>query len=309
MIYPDPTSAVAEAVVNWVAGAAAKSHKYTINGYTVSFKAHRYYGLIGVGATVLGLAALLLIPDFIAACVLGGIFGILGVLIMLYGFVMKLSLSPEKITYRGPFGRKKQLLWAHITGFGIASQYGDILVSGPAGNIRIFGYLDGYAVIKMLLRSRFPFEAATVHSETDAHGDVFHPRRGLAVTFLCLALLLLAELVGSVMGILPSSPFRIAFISVTALAGLIVALDFLCTQLYVDDSGLSYRRLYSQKSMRWAEIESVDLSMDPNSRETICLHTAGTSIKINANWKDYRRIRDMVLERSPDAALPGWINM
>ncbi len=306
MIYPDPSAAVADAVCNWIAGAATTSHRYRIKGYTVSFRAHNYYGLFGVGATALALLALLFIPDFIAACVLGGIFGTLGILIMLYGYVMQLSLSPERIAYRGPFGRKKQLLWEHVTGFGVASQYGDMLVNGPSGNIRIFGYLAGLAEIKKLLRIRFPFEAAAVHTETDAHGMVFRPRRGIGVTFLCLVLLLLAELVLSVMSILPDSPLGIALIVVSAVFGLIIALDYFTTRLYIDDAGLSYRRLYGQKSLRWAEIESVGLIMDPNKRQSIGLHAASTTIKVNANWKEYACIRDKVLEHCPESALPGW---
>lgn len=310
MIHPDLSSVAAEAVANWVASAAAKSHKYRISGDTVTFKAHKSYGFIGVGSTALGAAALLFVPDRIAAYVLGGIFSIPGVLIMLYGFVMSLSMSPVGIAYRGPFGRKKQLLWAHVTGFGTTSQYGDIRVGGPAGHVRIFGYLAGYSDIKKLLRSRFPLEIAAVHSEPDVHGAVFSLQRATAVVFLCLTLLLLAEAAAMVLGILPNSPevYSVVIISLAAFFGFILTLDSFTTRLYIDDAGLSCRRLSGQKSLLWKEVVSAGVSMTPYRREIIRVSGAGVHIKINANFKDYMRIRDMVLGHCPESVLPGWFS-
>lgn len=301
------SDAAAQAVVHWVADAAAKSKNYKIKGYTVTFKAHKSYGLIGVGGTLLALAALLFVPDRIAAYILGGIFGILGVLIDLYGFVMSLSMTPYKITYRGPFGRKKELLWQHVKGFGIANEHGDILVDGPAGRIRIFGYLAGYTDIKKLLRSRFPFEAAATPADEDDHGVVFRPRRTIGIILLGATLALLVELTVVALGILPSPlrPFIVILTAATGLLGLVAVLDFFLTRLYLDGAGLASRRLFGQKSLRWSNIESVSLSMDPYRREAIRLSGAGQHIRIDASYKDYAFLRDMVLERCPEPALPN----
>ena len=146
---------------------------------------------------------------------------------------------------------------------------------------------------------------------TQLSGTLFRLRKSNAVFMLCIMMIVLVEVVLAAFDVLPLAlnAAHIALAAAFLLLTLAITMDTLITRLTINNEGLTYRTLFERKTLRWEQVKSVRKALDAYRRETVELSGAGVHIKIDTRFQDYVRIRDMVLERSPDAALPGWINM
>ncbi len=140
---------------------------------------------------------------------------------------------------------------------------------------------------------------------TDQPKTVFHLRSTASLTPLGFALLALVRLVSGFTGLLPAPAYMMWLFTAVILLGIVRTLDVFITHLALDSAGLSYRSLYSKKALGWEQIESASVKLDLYRREVIRLDGAGVRISIDTRYKDYAKLRAMVLERCPKPALAG----
>ncbi len=305
------SDSAAKAITAWISGNAANSDKYKIDGMSVTFRATPSYGVVGIfgAAASIGCA---FIPDLVPKLILSGIFGILGVLIILYGFVMRLTLDPERIVYRGPFGLKKQMLWRDVESVTVVSaEYGDMLISGRQGRIRIFAYLAGFPEIRKLLLGRFPasFDAQAAIEAGDSSllqkeygAGVFKLKKLSVILGFSMVALALSGVVYSYL-VNPQTDFALyVCIPAAIVGGLLMLMYGFFTRLYIRDDVLVYRTLFfREKSMRWEDVTSIMVSGQPQ-HELIILQSKITRIKIRIDFKGYPLLKALILKRCPDSA-------
>lgn len=310
-MYDPLPDAAAKAVTSWIANNAAKSDKYKINGHSVTFHATKSYGIFGICSTVIAIGCAF-IPDLAAKLVLMAIFGVLGVLILLYGFVMRLTLDPERIIYRGPFGLKKQILWRDVQSVSvIAPEYGDLMINSRDARIRVFAYLAGFNDIKQLLTSRFPasFDAEAAVEAGSSHllqkefgSNVFKPKKLSTVVGFSLIILALSGVLYSLF-VYPQTD--IAFfvgIPVYVIAGVLMIMYGCLTRVYIRDDRLVYRTLFlREKMIRWEDIISAAVLGEPK-HELIEIRSGSTRIRVRIDLKGYPLIKALILKRCPESA-------
>ena len=307
-MYTNLPESAANAVTSWIAANAKYSTKYKIEDLTVTFKATASYGVFGIISTAVGIGALFL-PHMLAKYILSGIFGILGILIILYGYVMYVKLDPEYIIYRGPLGLKKELLWRDVKSVTVVSEQGDILVSSRNVRIRIFAYLAGFSELKELVSLRFD-EAYSAQAAIAADDDSLFRKEVGGTTFRMKKVaafvglsLVVVSLPAAVYGI-PLGNFKdvmgVICVIVFLVLGLLMMLYGFVTRLTVDDDKLVYRTLFwRDKEMRWEDIQSVVVCGEPQ-HELLKVTSADTKIKIRIDFKGYHLIKSLVQQRCSD---------
>ncbi len=310
MYNPLPDSA-AQAITTWITGNAAKSNKYEIEGYSVTFRAAASYGIFGILSTAVAIGTAF-IPDLIPKLILSGIFGILGMLIILYGFVMRLTLDPERIAYRGPFGLKKQILWRDVKSVSVVSpEYGDILVNGRNTRIRIFAYLVGFPEIKKLLLCRFPssFDAETTINagsssllQNEFGSDVFKLKKLSVIVGLFCIIFALSGVLYSLLVNPQTDIVLFAGFPAVIIGGLLLMMYGFFTRLYVRKEKLIYKTLFlREKTIRWEDITSIALRGEPQ-HELLEVCSSNTRMKIRIDFKGYPVIKALILKHCPDSA-------
>ncbi len=305
-MYDPIIDSATDAVTAWVKKNAAKSDKYKINGMSVTFRATASYGVFGIGCTAVAIGCAF-IPDLIAKLFFGGIFGIFGVLIMLYGFVMHLTLDPERIAYRGPFGLKKQILWRDVQSVSIISpEYGDLLINSRDARIRVFAYLAGFNDIKTLLTSRFPasFDAeaaveagssSLLQKEFGMH--IFKLKKTSGIAGFVLAFMGISGLLYSLFTDQYTDIIVVIGTPAIFIGGVLTMMYGFLTCLYICDDKIVYRNLFLQeRSIFWRNINTVTVSDEPQP-ELIDVRSKHIRIRIRIDFKGYPLIKALIFKR------------
>ncbi len=305
-MYDPIVDSATDAVTTWVKNNAAKSGNYKIDGMSVTFRATASYGVFGIGSTAVAIGCAF-IPNLIAKLFFGGCFGIFGVLILLYGYVMQLTLDPERIIYRGPFGLKKQILWSDIQSvFVVSAQFGDIMVQGRNSRIRIFAYLAGFPKIKELLLTRFPssfdaeaaLKAGNSNQFKKVHGsNVFKLKKDSGIAGFVLAFMGLSGLLYSLFTDQYTDNIVVIGIPAIFIGGVLTMMYGFLTRLYIGDDKLVYRNLFLQeKSIFWRNVNTVTVRDEPQ-HELIEIRSKHIRIKIRIDFKGYPLIKALVFKR------------
>lgn len=335
-MYDMISDSAAKAVTAWIANNAAKSDKYKIKGMSVTFRAVASYGIFGIVSTAVGIGAAF-IPELIARIVFMAVFGLLGILIMLYGFVMQLTLDPERITYRGPLGLKRQILWRDVQSITVVSaENPDLMIRSRNGRIRVFGYLAGFNDIKKLLLSRSPasFDTETALDTGDSNllqkeygAHVFKLKKLSVILGFIMILFALSGVVYSHLVYRQTDITLFAAIPAVIVGGLLMLMYGFVTRLYIRDDRLVYRTFFfHEKSMLWEDITSVLVSGEPQHELIIIeskkaplweesvfvsdvrrhkrakARSKTTRIKIRIDFKGYPLLKALILKRCPDSA-------
>lgn len=292
-------------VVSWIKSMAENPPKYKFDGTTVTFKAKGYYGAIGIATTAIGLGCAF-IPDP-AAIFLSLLFGVLGILCMLYGYVMGLSLDPNKIVYRGPFRSRREILWRDVRCVSVVSTTGDLMVSSRTSRIRIFAYLNGFNDIKTLVCNRFPSASEQI-IQADA-SDEFEKVSGrveygikknylfVPILFMALGLLFFtADMLES-----DRNWVNISLSVAMLFVAVLFLLYILLARIIISEEKLIYHTLFGrEKAIRWEDIQNVTVIKGLNEVTTIA--DAYTRIKIGSDFKGYMTIKSLILNRIPKTA-------
>ncbi len=289
------------------AKAAGKSKRYKLRpDGTIVFKLHAAVGVYSFIGT-LGTAALAFIPDVAGMLLMMAIIGPLFVPFFLYYLFARIYISDEKIVYRNPLGRRREIAWKDLSAVVKLGVIGDIMLYGGGQSIRLYPYFAGFSVIQEKLRhyrpEAFNPDYALSHAEeyrqSENRGRTFRWGRsfmiiGLVIMLYGFAFLLLPNrMFVPAMGSQFMGKFMIALIFIVC--GLPFFLLFVNMRLYIDNDMIVYVNLLGiAKQVRWEDVTSYRNIENVRNKYIIIFYGNKKRITISNGFCDYNIIKHIV---------------
>ena len=257
------------AIVAWVAKMAAKSNRYKIRpDGTFVFRIHAIGGIYGIFGT-LCIVACLFISDIAVMLLILAIAVPAVVPFFLYYLFARIYINDEKIIYRNPLGRRREIAWKDLDTVVSIGDFGDIMLYGGGAALRLYPYFSGFGVVQKLLHQYRPtafdpgyaFTHVVEFRRDGTSGYTFRWIKsfripGLAFILFGFAFLLLPNrMFVSEFGSQFMGKFMITLIFVVC--GLPLVLLYVNVRLYIDDEMIEYRNIFGgAKQVRWEDVSS-----------------------------------------------------
>ncbi len=256
------------ALVSLAARGAFKSRRYkTLPDGTAVFKMHIVVGIYGSIGTAGVMACLLFLPDIAGTLMLMGLIGPLFIPFFMYWLFARLYINEEKIVYRNPLGKRREIAWKDLDAAVRYGIFGDIILYSGGERIRLYPYYSGFAVVMELMQKYRPEAFEPKHAL--AHAKAFEKEEYVGRTFrwgtAFRVIGLLIMLLGCVFLLLPNRMFTPAFGSqfmgkamialIFIACGLPFFMLYIGMRVTIDDDKIRYRNLLGiKKEARWDEI-------------------------------------------------------
>jgi hypothetical protein len=308
------------ALAVWVSKSAAKSTRYKVRSDgTAVFRMHTIvgiYGLIGM----LGIAACTFIPDTAAMLLMIAIIGLLFIPFFLYYLFARLYINDEKIAYRNPLGKRREIVWEDLNAAIRLGSIGDILLLGNRKAIRLYPYFSGFSVIKEKLHQyrpeAFDSEYMRAHAkEFQQPGSNGHSFRwnsayrmvGLIIMLFGFAFLLLPN---RMFGPAYDSQFigKLMIALIFIICGLSFFLMYANMSLYIDDEIIVYKNVLGiTKQVFWKEVSSFRIFEKGVYNHYIRIYYGDKKkITISNGFCGYEIIKHIIIENGRQRKIRFW---
>lgn len=295
-----------------ISKAAANSGVCLVKNGVYYFRIHRSVGYIGIALLLIAACAVFM-PHWIIQIMWLAVFMPIGLPVLLFWLVPKISIDEEKITYRNRIGVKTQILWRDVMHAYATTTHGSFMVLSQNRHLLVSSYICCYPQIRHFVEHYCPeafssqaalsFSCKSEIKSTDGT-QYFSQQRYLLrapVLLLVLTLFIFIQML-----ITTPESFRqddiFIFLFVMLMPTILLSLLFTVPRVRLDDNSICYRNAVGiSRCIEWRDVRTVE-TVDVANIQSVKVSDGRKSITVSRAYCSYDVIRELIMGRIPTAA-------